>query len=154
MRLITKILIIVAVFLVAISAALVFANNPSDTRDVSSPSDTVQNNQIKVTDEGILVTLPGAILVAYNDTNSMDPVMDAGANGIEIPVTEDTILEVGDIVSYNASWNKTLVSHRIIEIGEDNKGTYYLLKGDNNTVGDPGKVRLEDIKYKLIMIIY
>ena len=84
----------------------------------------------------------------------MDPTLDEGANGIEIPVSEATELNIGDIVSYQASWNETLISHRIIDIQEDEQGIYYTLKGDNNSTIDPEKVRQNQIKYKLIGVIY
>jgi len=126
----------------------------SYTYDQVSPSDTVQSNQIMITEEGVYINIENATWVNYSDTNSMDPVIDSTANGIEIPVTENTELQVGDIVSYEADWNKTLVSHRIVEISEDEDGIYYTLKGDNNSTQDPNKVRREQIQYKLIAIIY
>ncbi|MAG78521.1 hypothetical protein CL616_04110 [archaeon] len=124
------------------------------TPEQISPSDTLSKEQIKVTENTIQIDIPNAILVTYSNTNSMDPLLDSGANGIEIPVTESTELNIGDIVSYEAYWNETLVSHRIIDIEQDEQGTYYILKGDNNSSEDPGKVRHEQIKYKLIGVLY
>lgn len=71
--------------------------------------------------------------------------------------------EVNDIVTFNVE-NQYLVTHRIIEIQENN----YVTKGDNNNTIDSEKVTLENIdgkviynskllklldKYKLILII-
>ena len=126
----------------------------SYTYDQISPSDTIQANQITISEDGVYINIENATWVSYSNTNSMDPIIDSTANGIEIPVTEETELKVGDIVSYKANWNENLVSHRIIEINEDEDGTYYILKGDNNSTQDPNKVRKEQIQYKLIAIIY
>jgi len=120
----------------------------------SSPSDTIQEHQILITDEGVFIQIEDAIWVDYSNSNSMDPLIDITANGIEIPVTEEIELEVGDIVSYNAEWNDNLVSHRIVESGTDSQGNYYILKGDNNLTQDPNKVRRDQIMYKLVAIVY
>tara|TARA_Y100000310_G_C20641542_1_gene794221 strand:- start:220 stop:663 length:444 start_codon:yes stop_codon:yes gene_type:complete len=120
----------------------------------SSPSDTIQENQILITDEGVFIQIQDAIWVQYSNTDSMDPLIDTTANGIEILVTEEVNLEVGDIVSYDAEWNDNLVSHRIIDSGTDSQGEYYILKGDNNLTQDPNKVRRDQIKYKLVAIVY
>ena len=150
MRLISKILTIVSL-IILITTAVLAVNYETNTKNVISPSDTITTDQIKITEKGILIDVPDAILVSYKDTNSMDPLLDIEANGIEIPVTENTELQIGDIVSYKATWNETLVSHRIIDIQED--GTY-ILKGDNNTSQDPYSVTRDQIKYKLIGVFY
>lgn len=151
MRLFTNILIFVTVILIIFLTIVVAQKEPNEQ---FSPSDTLNSDQIYIQNDQVIINIEDAILVAYNDTNSMDPILDIEANGIEIPVTEDTILQIGDIVSYETTWNETLVSHRIIDISEDEEGTYYTLKGDNNSSEDPGKIRLEQIKYKLIGVLY
>ncbi|MBT3985149.1 hypothetical protein HOD38_00250 [archaeon] len=151
MRLFTNILIFVTVILIIFLTIVVAQKEPNEQ---FSPSDTLNADQIYIQNGQVIINVEDAILVAYNDTNSMDPIMDIEANGIEIPVTDDTTLEIGDIVSYETSWNETLVSHRIVDISEDEEGTYYTLKGDNNSSEDPGKIRLEQIKYKLIGVLY
>jgi len=150
MKLISTILITVSLILI-ITTAVLAVNYETSTRDVISPSDTITKDQIRVTENGIIISVPNAIIVNYSDTNSMDPLLDQEANGIEIPVDENTELQIGDIVSYEANWNETLVSHRIIDIQED--GTY-ILKGDNNTLQDPESVTRDQIKYKLIGVFY
>ena len=151
MRLIPKILIIVCIVLIVIFATVTGLSQP---KEQISPSDTISSDQIQLTNKGIYLNIPDAIIVSYRDTNSMDPLLDYGANGIEIPLTPEIDLNVGDIVSYNASWNDTLISHRIIDINKDEMGVYYTLKGDNNSIEDPEKVRRDQIKYKLIGVLY
>jgi hypothetical protein len=43
--------------------------------------------------------------------------------------------------------------HRVIDKGIDEKGVYFVTKGDNNSVVD-GKVRFKDIEYVTIAIIW
>ncbi len=47
-----------------------------------------------------------------------------------------------------------LIVHRIVEIGNDDEGRYYILKGDNNRFADPGKIRYPQIRYVLIAVVY
>ena len=90
----------------------------------------------------------------FTDTNSMDPIIDYGANAIEIvPKSEDDI-HLGDIVSYKSLYSDSTIIHRVVEIGQDEKGTYYRLKGDNNEYNDPGKVWFSQIKRVLVAVIY
>ena len=149
MRLFIQILVIISIILIVL---LTFTL--AKTEEQISPSNTIDRSQITITEDNIQISIEDAILVSYNNTNSMDPILDSEANGIEIPITESTELNIGDIVSYQADWNETLVSHRIIDIQEDEQGIFYTLKGDNNSSEDPGKVRIEQIEYKLIGVLY
>ena len=93
-------------------------------------------------------------LSQYNDTDSMLPVLDYGANGIQIKVTETTPIYIGDIVSYEVDdYNGTIV-HRVINIKEDNKGIYYVTKGDNLRFADPFRVRRENILRITVGVIW
>jgi signal peptidase I len=148
MRLFIQISVIVSIALI-ILLSLTLA-----TDEQISPSNTIERSQIQVNETNIQINIEDAVLVSYNNTNSMDPILDEEANGIEIPVTDSTEIQIGDIVSYQADWNETLISHRIIDIEEDDQGIFYTLKGDNNSSADPGKVRIDQIQYKLIGVIY
>ncbi|RME53117.1 signal peptidase I [Candidatus Woesearchaeota archaeon] len=84
----------------------------------------------------------------------MDPVIDSGANAIEFVPTSEEDINVGDIISYTSPYTTGPVIHRVIDIGEDENGKYYILKGDNNPRADPGKIRFEDIQRVVLAIIY
>jgi len=88
----------------------------------------------------------------YADTQSMLPMFGNNSVGITTLVGDDTELKVGDIVSY--SLNERFISHRIIHIGEDGDGKYYILKGDNNDSPDTDKVRKEQIERILLGVIW
>ena len=142
--------------LLATNLAVGLISNDSEfyAKEMLSPSDTVAENQISVYDDKIVINVEGAYWAEYSDTNSMDPVIDKEANGIEIVPKSEDELKVGDIVSYEPYNNEGLIVHRIVGIGSDNLGTYYTMKGDNNSSVDPERVRFNHIKYKTIAIIY
>ena len=84
----------------------------------------------------------------------MDPVLDETANAIEIIPKSEEDIHLGDVVSYKSKLVNSVIIHRIIKISRDEKGTYYTLKGDNNKMPDPEKVRFNQIERIVIAIIY
>lgn len=120
--------------------------------ELPSPADRIKEDQILVYEDMIIIKLSNVSLARYADTNSMDPVIDKEATGIEIvPKSEDDI-HIGDIIVYENSGE--LIVHRVIAINYDEKGKYFIVKGDNNPTQDPKKVRFQDIKYILVGILY
>ena len=129
-----------------------------------SPSDTIKEDQIKVYKNGVYVSLKDGNdewLVqldlnnpswsTFTDTNSMDPVIDVGANTIRIRTPCDE-LTVGDIISYQHE--QGIIIHRIVHIDHDEQGPYFITKGDNNPLSDPVKVRCEQYLGKVVAIFY
>jgi len=84
----------------------------------------------------------------------MDPVLDEKANAIEIIPKSNNNIHVGDIISYKSDYADGTIIHRVIRIGNDEKGWYCIVKGDNNQSPDPGKIRFNQIKRVLVAIIY
>jgi len=120
----------------------------------SSPSDWISEGAIHVYPDKIVVDVNNPRWASFTDTNSMDPIIDKGANAIEIiPESADQI-NVGDIVAYESPNFSGTVIHRVIDKGIDRDGVYFVLKGDNNENPDPGKVRFDQIKRVLIAVIY
>lgn len=127
----------------------------TEPADIPSPSDTIQPNQIHVLSDRVEITISGVIPAVFTDTNSMDPVIDIGTTALELPVTDPNTIQVGDIVSYESPLAPgTTIIHRVVEIGEDEQGLYFIFKGDNNPTTDPGKVRPEQLKRKVIGLLY
>ena len=82
-------------------------------------------------------------LIAHNDYIYVDYVI--GSRGER--------LKIGDIIAIKSVKGNTI--HRIIDMGTDNKGPYWITKGDNNTVDDSGwlgKVRRHAIKGIIVKI--
>ncbi|MBD3361592.1 hypothetical protein GF358_02240 [Candidatus Woesearchaeota archaeon] len=129
-----------------------FENGVLKAKERASPHDWIKEQDIKMYNDGVTINLENPQWAVFADTNSMDPIIDAGAHAIEIiPKTPDDV-HVGDIVSYQ-SGSSTII-HRVIKTGEDSKGWYAEFKGDNNPVKDPEKVRFKDIKRIVVAVIY
>jgi hypothetical protein len=124
------------------------------SNEVFSPSDWIKQDQIKVLDDKIVISIENATWAQFADTNSMDPVLDIGANSLQLKPSSCDELKVGDIISYHAGFIKGVVVHRIVSIGEDEEGWYAITKGDNNRNEDPEKVRFSQVKGVLVGVLY
>lgn len=121
-------------------------------KELSSPSDWIQEDQINVYPNKIIIDMEGATWAGFTNTNSMDPFLDETANAIEIKPADPQQIKVGDIISYKTAYG--VMIHRVTETGDDDKGIYYIVKGDNNRLSDPFKVRFEDVQGVVVAIIY
>jgi signal peptidase I len=123
-------------------------------KEISSPGDWVKEDQIHVYDSYIVLDIQNATWARFTDTNSMDPLIDDTSNGIElVPSSEDDI-QIGDIIAYESEHSSGTIIHRVVEKSSDDKGVYFIAKGDNNDNPDPGKIRFNQIKRVLIGVIY
>lgn len=119
-----------------------------------SPADRIKEDQIHVYEDRIVIQVNNAKWAGFTDTNSMDPLLDVESNAIQIvPQSEDEI-QVGDIITYQSNLADGRIIHRIILIGNDEKGKYFIAKGDNNPDPDPEKIRFYQIKSILIGVLY
>ena len=153
-----EILVILLVFSIGFLAANLVRNIDVEIpkgvfhyEPVNSPVDRVSDKNIEVYRDRVIIRLENASLSEYADTKSMLPIFDKGANGIRIIPENENDIRLGDIVTFESSYG--LIVHRIIEIGEDEQGTYFITKGDNNLFSD-GKIRFEQIKYVTVAVVY
>jgi len=100
----------------------------------------------------IVIELPNVEWAEFTDTNSMDPFIDSESNSLELRPSSSSQLKVGDIISYR--YEDSYIVHRIVQIGNDDKGWYALTKGDNNKKIDPDRVRFNQIHGVLVAILY
>lgn len=120
--------------------------------EIHNPKDRIAEDQITVYNNSFIINTNLTLQWAsYEDTNSMDPTIDKGVNGIEAIPNNQKDLQVGDIISYR--YKEMLITHRIIETGYDELGWYCITKGDNNPFLDE-KVRWNQVQAVLIAIIY
>ncbi len=116
-----------------------------------APQDYIQDDQIEIYEDKIVINIKEASIGKYAQTGSMIPTLNEYTNGIKIvPKSEDDI-NVGDIVTFKE--NNISIIHRVINKGTDEKGTFFITKGDNNLIND-GKIRFNDIEYKTIGVIW
>ena len=122
------------------------------SQELFSPGDWIKVSQIKVYDNRVIIDLEGASWTTFTNTNSMDPFLDETAHAIEISPQSAEAINVGDVVSYQTSLG--IIIHRVVEKGEDSEGIYYLVKGDNNNLIDPVRVRFSDIVGVVVAVVY
>lgn len=119
--------------------------------DLEAPTDFVDEGSIEVLDDRVIIYLDSASLSRYAPSGSMVPVFDSGANGIRVNVESVEEVNVGDIITFKE--DGLLVVHRVIEKGVDGMGVYFITKGDNNNIDD-GKIRIDDVRYKTVGVIW
>lgn len=86
----------------------------------------------------VLVGAEGSYVVT---SGSMSPAIQTG-DVIFVYETAPASLETGDIVAFDASpGDDDIVTHRIIDVVENENGMGYVTKGDANENPDPGVVR-------------
>jgi len=124
------------------------------SNEVKSPSDWVKEEQIKMSDSNVNLIIKNATWAKFTDTNSMDPVIDSESHALKLIPTSPKQLNPGDIISFKSSKFNSVIIHRIVEKGKDNKGIYYITKGDNNKYPDSQKVRFSQITGVVVGIIY
>lgn len=132
--------------------ALTSSGNITSAMEVRSPGNWIDEEQIRVYQSQIILDIPNATWASFTDTNSMDPFIDAGSNAIEIMPDSADEIEVGDVISYDSPVG--IIIHRVIEKNSDKDGIYYFVKGDNNPLRDPIKVRFSDIRGVVVAVIY
>lgn len=122
--------------------------------EVSSPFDHINENQIHVLNDKVVIDLKNPQWASFTDTNSMDPVLDAEAHAIELIPKSPEEIHTGDIVSYVPGFGTGTIIHRVKKIGYDSDGWYAIMKGDNLSNEDPGKVRFDQVRRFVVAIIY
>jgi len=88
----------------------------------------------------------------YSNSDSMLPLLDKGHNGVSCVPNGPSDIRVGDVISF-IHGNSTVV-HRVVRVGQDTEGYFYLTKGDNLDRKDSVVTRYGDVVGVLVMIIY
>ncbi len=118
---------------------------------VNSPYDFIKEDEISFEESKVIIEVNNAVLSRYEDSGSMIPVLNKDSTGVGFKPKTESDIHVGDIISF---WqDNKLIVHRVIEIGKDELGIYFITKGDNNDINDE-KIRFEQIDSVLVAIIY
>lgn len=115
------------------------------------PTNRINGTQIEIKNDRIIIHINNAVINQYANTSSMMPIINENANSIEIVPENPEQIHEGDIITFEQG--NLLIVHRVIETGYDEKGWYAITKGDNSQ-GNDGKIRFEQIKYVTIGILY
>lgn len=124
-------------------------------RELPSPHGYIPRSNVIYNDDTNLIIIKGILepwITTVADTNSLDPVIDAGHTAILTKAFDHDDLQCGDIVVYEVGGGKII--HRIVKVSADIEGRYFTLKGDNNAHADPYRVRDSEITHLLVGIIY
>ena len=121
-------------------------------REVNSPADRLSEDDVRVYEDKVIIQVKNPKWASFTDTNSMDPVIDAEANAIEIIPESEGDVQKGDIIAYKL--DDGIIIHRVNNIGDDEDGWFCTLKGDNNPIEDPEKVRFDQITGVVVGILY
>jgi len=124
------------------------------SKDSDTPYDRIHEKDIEVYPDKVVVHLKKGVAARFTDTGSMEPTFGSEANAIEIVPSSPEEIHKGDIVSYYSNIAKTTIIHRVDEIGYDSQGWFAYFKGDNIKKRDPEKVRFNQIKRVVVMLIY
>lgn len=125
-----------------------------EARNKSSPMDYFSEEQIKVYKDRVILNAENIQWASFEDTKSMLPIINNESNALQIVPKCPEEIQLGDIISYISKYSDGIIIHRVVFIGTDENGTYFILKGDNNPSSDPGKIRCSQIQRKVVAIIY
>lgn len=98
------------------------------------------------------IPLYGAYVIL---TGSMEPIIKPGDAVVIRRVPEDEIA-VGDVVTYrstDSSYYGILITHRVVNIQEENGNKVYVMKGDHNPTVDRSSVLSSQVYGKVVMRI-
>ena len=86
-------------------------------------------------------------------TGSMEPMIMPGDVILVKKVDNESVrnLEIGDVIQFERG--NILISHRIMEVKEEEGNKCYKTKGDNNSVADGDLVKLEDVKGTIVKVV-
>jgi hypothetical protein len=122
------------------------------TGEKISPADHIKEDQIIVEEDKVIVTVENVRLASFVDLNAMDPLLDETSNAIQIIPESTEQIHNGDIISYTS--DEDILISRVVKIGKDESGIYYITKGDNDPLPDNKRIRFWQIRFITVGIIY
>ena len=133
---------------------IIVVESKADGEEKQSPADRLQDSDINVFANSVRIDIKNAKWRTYIDSNSMDPLIDEGTTTIEIKPKNKDEIKIGAIIAYNVEGYDYAFVHRVVEIGKDENGIYFVTKGDNYYKEDTNKVRFLDIEGIVVGILY
>ncbi len=125
------------------------------SRDLPSPSERIPIESITISTEAVTIKVPGLLPGIVADTKSMDPLIDSDAKLLLAKPRDERDVHLGDIIGYECEGcDGSVILHRVVAVGRDAEGAFFILRGDNNPDPDPEPVRFHRIKTVVVGIIY
>ena len=138
------------------------------TPEIPSPPNLIPIDSIKYDKKDGTITIgglePGVWLTTPVDTNSMDGLMDIGNTVIltnNPKFLNKRRLKEGAVIVWQKQISgvavplvRITVIHQIVEVGEDKEGWYCITKGVNNFYPDIYKIRMHDIIWIMLGVIF
>ncbi len=118
---------------------------------LNAPFDFISEEDISIYEDKIIINIKNYTLSRYDSSESMIPVFSESTTGVGIKPNSEEDIHVGDIISFRQE--DIMIVHRVVEKGVDDKGYFFITKGDNNILGD-GKIRFSEIDSVLVALIY
>ena len=119
-----------------------------------SPSDRIKESDLEVFNNKLIINIKNPNWRKFIDSNSMDPLIDENSTTIEISPKNEEEIKIGDIIAYNIDDVDYALVHRVVEIGNDEEGIYFLTKGDNYYKNDPYRIRFQQIEGVVVGVLY
>ena len=149
-------LLALAVILV-MGICLIIVTQYKQSLPAMNNSKIISDDAIHVYDDYVMIN-QSDIIKGHIQGTSMLPGIKAGDTLFYVPVTNETNLEIGDVIMYEYSSNQIYYNHRIIGIHSNltlfDGEMIYVMRGDNNKLNDDFMVTRNLIKYKLVGVIY
>ncbi len=123
-------------------------------KEKPSPQNRIKEKDVRIFNNEVIIKIDNAEWREFIDSNSMDPFIDEGTATIEIKPKNEEEIKTGDIISYNIDGIDYALVHRVLEIGNDEEGIYFITKGDNYYKEDSEKVRFSQIEGIVVGILY
>ena len=149
--------LLAAVFLLGVVFYISLANSGTISGffafndESKASSNFIEEDSIEAYSDRVVIHIDDPIITRYTDSGSMEPFLSKTANGVEIKPRSENEINIGDVITFEK--DGLLIVHRVIEKGKDEKGTYFVTRGDNNNIDD-GKIRFEEIESVLVGILY
>ncbi len=132
---------------------IIVEEKKANGEEKQSPADRIQDSDINVFANSVRIDIKNAKSRKFIDSNSMDPLIDEGTTTIEIKLKNVDEIKIGDIIAYKVEGYDYAFVHRVVEIGNDEKGAYFITKGDNYWKEDE-KVRFSQVEGIVVGILY
>ena len=133
---------------------IIFEEKKANGEEKQSPADRIKDSDINVFANSVRVDIKNAKWRKFIDSNSMDPLIDEGTTTIEIKPKNADEIRVGDIIAYKVEGYDYAFVHRVVEIGNDENGVYFITKGDNYYKEDSEKVRFSNVEGIVVGVLY